>query len=45
MAIVRETYYIYVRNLKTWIFQPMVIIAPALSSAFVFLFFGGPWAA
>ena len=42
MAIVRETYYIYVRNLKTWIFQPMVIIAPALSSAFVFLFFGAP---
>ena len=44
MAVIKETYYIYRRNLKTWITQPISVIAPALSSAFVFLFFGAPLA-
>ncbi|MEE8442834.1 MAG: ABC transporter permease [Dehalococcoidia bacterium] len=42
MAIFRETYYIYRRNLKIWLTQPMAVIAPILSAAFVFLFFGAP---
>ena len=42
MVILRETYYIYRRNLKTWLTQPMAVIAPVMSSAFIFLFFGAP---
>ena len=42
MIIFRETYFIYVRNLKVWISQPMAVIGPVLSSAFVFLLFGAP---
>lgn len=42
MRGVRETYYIYVRNLKVWLAQPMNLIGTVLSSAFVFLFFGAP---
>lgn len=42
MAIFRETYYIYLRNMKTWIAQPMAVISTVLSSAFIFLFFGAP---
>ena len=44
MEIARQTYYIYLRNLKTWVTQPMAVIAPALSSVFIFLFFGAPLA-
>ena len=44
MAVLRETYYIYRRNLKVWLTQPMAVIAPILSSAFIFLFFGAPLA-
>lgn len=44
MSLAKETYYIYRRNLRTWVSQPMSVIAPALSSAFVFLFFGAPLA-
>ena len=42
MVILREMYYIYRRNLKTRLTQPMAVIAPVMSSAFVFLFFGAP---
>ena len=42
MAVLRETYFIYLRNLKVWITQPSAVIAPILSSAFLFLMFGAP---
>ena len=42
MLILRESYFIYVRNLKTWLAQPWMIVAAVLSSAFMFLFFGEP---
>ena len=42
MTIARETYFIYLRNLKTWIAQPAAVIATVLMSAFMFLFFGAP---
>ncbi|MBI4298581.1 MAG: ABC transporter permease [Chloroflexi bacterium] len=42
MAILRESYYIYLRNLKIWLAQPMNLVSAVLSSAFVFLFFGAP---
>ena len=42
MIIFRETYFIYMRNLKVWISQPMAVIGPVLSAAFVFLLFGAP---
>ena len=37
-----QTYYIYVRNFKVWISQPMVVIGPLLTAAFMFLLFGAP---
>ncbi|MDE2920057.1 MAG: hypothetical protein OXR64_09440, partial [Chloroflexota bacterium] len=42
MLVLRESYFIYVRNLKTWLAQPWMIVAAVLSSAFMFLFFGEP---
>ncbi len=42
MRVLRESFYIYVRNLKTWLAQPWMIVAAVLSSAFMFLFFGEP---
>ena len=42
MTIMRETYFIYLRNLKIWLAQPVSVIATILSSAFIFLFFGAP---
>ena len=42
MLVLRESFYIYVRNLKTWLAQPWMIVAAVLSSAFMFLFFGEP---
>lgn len=42
MAIARETYFIYLRNLKTWLAQPAAVIATVLMSLFFFLFFGAP---
>ena len=42
MVVARETYYIYLRNLKTWIAQPAAVISTILTSAFIFLFFGAP---
>ena len=42
MVTLRETYFIYRRNLKVWVAQPMAVISPILSAAFIFLFFGAP---
>jgi len=42
MTIARESYYIYLRNLKTWLAQPWSIVAAVASSAIMFLFFGEP---
>jgi ABC-2 type transport system permease protein len=42
MTIARETYFIYLRNLKAWLAQPAAVIATVLMSAFMFLFFGAP---
>ncbi len=42
MTIVRETYFIYLRNLKIWVSQPMAVVGPILSAAFMFLLFGAP---
>ena len=42
MTIARETYFIYLRNLKTWLAQPAAVIATVLMSAFMFLLFGAP---
>ena len=42
MAVVRKTYFLYRRNLRVWFTQPMAVIGPILTSAFVFLFFGSP---
>ena len=40
MAIIRETYYIYLRNLRAWLRQPFVVIPGLLISVFIFLVFG-----
>ena len=40
--MLRETYYIYLRNVKVWAAQPMAIIGPVLTAAFMFLLFGAP---
>ncbi|MBI4200426.1 MAG: ABC transporter permease [Chloroflexi bacterium] len=42
MALLRETYYLYLRNLKIWVGQPWAVVSSVLGSAFVFLFFGAP---
>ncbi len=42
MTILRETYFIYRRNLKTWMAQPATLLTAIASSAFMFLFFGAP---
>ena len=42
MTFLRETYYIYLRNLKVWKAQPVAIISPVATAAFLFLFFGPP---
>jgi ABC-2 type transport system permease protein len=42
MSIARETYFIYLRNLKTWLAQPAALISTILMSAFMFLLFGAP---
>jgi len=42
MLILRESSYIYVRNLKTWLAQPTMIVAAVFSSAVMYLFFGEP---
>ncbi len=40
MDIFRQTYYIYVRNLKIWVTQPAALIPPLFISAFLFIIFG-----
>ena len=42
MVVFRETYYIYLRNLKTWLSQPAAVIAPVMTAAFMFLLFAAP---
>ena len=42
MNIARETYFIYMRNLKTWLGQPALVISTLIMSVFMFLFFGAP---
>ncbi|MXZ02176.1 MAG: hypothetical protein F4Y88_00420 [Chloroflexi bacterium] len=42
MHIARETYFIYMRNLKARLGQPGVIISTLVPSVFMFLFFGAP---
>ncbi len=39
MAVVRETYYLYMRNLKIWATQPASVIPPLFISAFLYLVF------
>lgn len=40
MGTLRETYYIYMRNLKIWVTQPALVIPPLFISLFLFLVFG-----
>lgn len=42
MGTLRETYYIYLRNMRVWLAQPMSTISTVLGAAFIFLFFGAP---
>ena len=42
MNIARETYFIYMRNLRTWLGRPSLVVITVLPSAFMFLFFGAP---
>ncbi|MBM3945434.1 MAG: hypothetical protein FJ317_08125 [SAR202 cluster bacterium] len=42
MELLRQTWYIYVRNFKTWIAQPAIIIPSVVFSAFFFLLFAAP---
>ena len=40
--MIRETYYIYLRNLKVWVAQPMAVVGPLATAAFMFFQFGAP---
>ncbi len=40
MSIVRETWYIYLRNLRIWIMQPVNVLPSLFISAFLYLVFG-----
>ena len=40
MAVVMQTYYIYLRNLRVWVTQPAALIPPFFISAFLFIVFG-----
>lgn len=42
MNVARETYFIYLRNLKTLLGQPALVISTLIPSVFMFLFFGTP---
>ena len=42
MTIAREIYFIYMRNLRTWVGQPSLVLITVLPSVFMFLFFGAP---
>jgi ABC-2 type transport system permease protein len=41
MAVFRETYYIYLRQLKIWVTQPAVFIPSLFFTIFLYLVFGG----
>ena len=45
MAIARETYFIYLRNIRVWVSQPMAVVGPLLSTAMIFVLFGAPLSA
>lgn len=40
MMLLKETYYIYLRNLKIWMTQPAAVIPPLFISVFLFMVFG-----
>ena len=42
MAVVRETGYIYWRDLRVWLGQPLNLISSVFFAAFFFVFFGAP---
>ena len=42
MSLVRETYFLYIRNLKVWIAQPAAVISSIASAGFIFILFGAP---
>ena len=42
MVVARETYYVYMRNLKVWLAQPAAVISTIMLSVFMFLFFAAP---
>ena len=42
MSVARHTYYIFIRNLRTWLSQPVAVVSTILLSAFFILFFGAP---
>ena len=44
MSVLRETYYIYRRNLKVWWAQPVGVVSPILTAALMFLLFAAPLA-
>ena len=44
MKVLRETYYLYVRNLKVWVAQPMMVVSPILTAGLMFLLFAAPLA-
>ena len=42
MSLFRETYFLYIRNLKVWIAQPAAVISSIASAGFIFILFGAP---
>ncbi len=42
MNVFRETYYIYRRNFKVWIAEPVLVVSSVVLSAFMFLAFAVP---
>ena len=40
--MITQTYFIYVRNFKVWVSQPMAVVGPLVTAAFMFLLFGAP---
>lgn len=40
MAVIRQTYYIYQRNLRLWVTQPAALIPPFFISGLLFVVFG-----
>lgn len=42
MKILRETWFIYRRNVQVWLAQPAMVAASVFTAAFMFLLFGAP---